>query len=154
MGVAAKTHWEGAYEALFGLKQISIEELGTGTKCFKCAIMAFDMGTFMSDELTTDQNLNLHHVLSSFRSWAFARLPLADHVHDSRRLSVINRSNWRQLLNGDKIVSMAKSQGWQAQVSPAGDFVSWEGLPEQGTQRHCTKEMIFGMYGSTAVVRC
>ena len=124
MGVAAKAHWEGAYEALFGLKQMSIEELGTGTKCFKRAIMAFDQGIFMSVEKTTDQDPAVHHVLSSFRSWAFERLSLADRVHDSRHLSVINRSNqWRRLLNGDRIVSMAKSQGWQAQVSPAGDCV-------------------------------
>lgn len=115
----AKSHWEGAYETLFGLKQMSIEELGTGTKCFKRAIMAFDQGVFMfASELTADQNFGVHHVLSSFRSWAYERLPLTNHVRDSHHLSVINRGGWRKLLNGDRIVSMAKSQGWQAQVSP------------------------------------
>ena len=118
-GEAAKPHWEEAYHALFGLKQMSIQELGAGTKCFRRAVMAFDQGIFTSGILTPEKNPDVRRLLSRFRSWAYERLQL-EHVCENRHLSVINRSMWRTLVNGDRIASMARSLGWQAQVSPRG----------------------------------
>lgn len=108
------------YSALFrkvaGAPQIDINELEEGF-CAKTAIFMFYRNFYINNDRFRD-NPPARILGASFLQWMFQNMPgILEKAPQPKRLTVIKRSGWRQIVNGDDFVQKARALGWQAEVS-------------------------------------
>ena len=69
---------------------------------------------------------------ASFLQWMFRNTPgMLERAPLPKRLTVVKRTGWRRIVNGDEFVQKARALGWQAEVSAGRMLVSCCGIKHQ-----------------------
>ncbi len=109
--------WHSAiFRRVAGVPQMDVSELKEGV-CAKTAVFMFFRNFYVNPNAYRE-NPPARILGASFLQWMFRNTPgMLERAPLPKRLTVVKRTGWRRIVNGDEFVQKARALGWQAEVS-------------------------------------